>query len=397
MADVLRTFLETSVMAAVMVCLVWAFRAAFAKKVKPMVMAALWLAVLMRLCVPFILESPVHTNISLPPVLAVPSGSAAEVPVIDPALVSDAAVSGSYPVAHDIADAGMAKPVPVPPVGPTIAETIDAYISGITIWDVLAAAWVAGAAGVLLWNIQRAMMFKRRLKKGGEVTDSAILETMEAHKKALGIKRRVRVWECGCVETPSIFGYFRPYLLLPEGFIKSTGPDRIGHVLLHELCHIRRRDILTGYLWLIAKALHWFNLLAWAAYRMYRDDAELCCDAMVVRYLGDGGQYAYSQTLIDVVRTSARRGSAIAAASLCENQRRLKERVVRMLNPGKRLGAFSRSFRSGGQTVFLAVAGYGYRSDYDLYHARGKDRGRYRRAGGFLPGRAGGLIVMVSL
>mgnify|MGYP003835835393 FL=1 len=337
----LKIFLEISLTAVCMICLIWAFRALFAKRVNPMVMMLLWTAVLLRLCVPFTIESPIHTAdiiegpeaVFLAPQENVPMPVNAPSPVISSAEIVE--LDGHY------TDAGMADtPIAESSSAPesTFIGRIGVWLRGVTLWYVLSILWITGALGVLLWTVYRALMFKRKIQEGCGVTDDAILEQIKAYKEDIGIKKTIRVIQCHCVDTPAIFGYRRPYLLLPMDFLKKIKKDTLRHVLFHELCHIRRQDILTGYIWLIAKALHWFNPFVWAAYRLYRDDMELCCDRMVIRHLKDGEAYAYSQTLIDMVRSSKGKRAVTAAASLCENKQKLKERVVRMLNPKKRSG-----------------------------------------------------------
>lgn len=343
MTAVFMTFLDISLVAALMICLTWAFRAVFSKRISPVIIAVLWLAVLLRLCVPFTIESPVHAGdlIDIPSLSVTSLPETNLMPVIDPAPVIPSGETegvngdGNY-MNTGTADMPIAEPAPgsktTRGAEPTFIE-IGKWLRGVSLWNVLAVIWVAGAVGILFWTVCQALAFRRSIGEGREVTDSAVLDAVNLYKEKLGIKRSIRVRRCDCVDTPAIFGYFRPYLLLPID-MEVTG-ERLTHVLLHELCHIRRQDILLGYLWLIAKALHWFNPLVWIAYRLYRDDVELCCDGMVIRHLEAGEEYAYSQTLIDVVRSS-RRNPLTAAASLCENKEKLKERVVRMLNPGKR-------------------------------------------------------------
>jgi beta-lactamase regulating signal transducer with metallopeptidase domain len=340
MENIFKLFLEMTMLASVMIGIVWAVRAVCSKRISPTVIISLWIAVLLRLCIPLTFDSPVHVGDLWPE-------RPAEVHTVQP--VESAAISDTYGEtasadnveASDISTGtnGTNTPTTLDTetlVEPNFGENVRALAKRIPVWSVLAGIWILGIAYLLLLTVKKAFTFKRRLLASKRIEDNAIIDIVNAHKKRLGIRGNITVLECDSVETPAIFGYFRPYLLLPAAFLRDVDKRRIGHILLHELCHIKRKDVLGGYLWLAAKLLHWFNPLVWLAYRLYRDDVELCCDQMVIRYLGEDDRYEYSRTLIDVIRVTKRCGAIATAVAFCENKEKLKERVVRMISPRER-------------------------------------------------------------
>ena len=80
--------------------------------------------------------------------------------------------------------------------------------------------------------------------------------------------------------------FFRPLLLMPEGLIARLPHDRLRHVFLHELAHMKRHDVEAGWLLAVIQVLHWVNPLVWVAFRQFRGDRELACDAMALEHLG---------------------------------------------------------------------------------------------------------------
>ena len=67
-----------------------------------------------------------------------------------------------------------------------------------------------------------------------------------------------------------------------EKSAEKFGPARDA-VILHERTHIRRGDPLTKPLFYAVACLHWFNPLAWLAFREFERDMEAACDEAAVR------------------------------------------------------------------------------------------------------------------
>ncbi len=125
--------------------------------------------------------------------------------------------------------------------------------------------------------------------------------------RMLGIGRKVRVLESAAAPMPLTWGILRPVVLLPEN--ATQWPEgRLRTVLLHELIHVRRWDLLAQALAQAACCLYWFHPLAWLGLRQQRQERERACDDAV---LGSGvAAHDYAGHLVDLVRgMAARRGA----------------------------------------------------------------------------------------
>ena len=101
--------------------------------------------------------------------------------------------------------------------------------------------------------------------------------------------------------TPAVYGVFRPVLLLPEHYLKDLSSEEAEHVLLHELCHLKRGDLWIHGLVMLLQIAYWFNpFLLWAS-RQLRHVREMCCDQTLAARL-QGRTDSYRKTLLNTAR-----------------------------------------------------------------------------------------------
>src|SRR5437667_5045823 len=126
------------------------------------------------------------------------------------------------------------------------------------------------------------------------------LRTRGARPMAIpGVPARVRVLDAGRGAMPMAWGVFRPVILLPAEAAEWPA-ERLRVVLLHELAHVARRDVLTLAMAELSVAMYWFHPLAWWAVSRMRQERERACDD---RVLAAGvGASGYAADLLEVAR-----------------------------------------------------------------------------------------------
>ena len=353
MATLLKGLFNISVTASFMILVVIGMRKGLSRRMNPAIMLFLWGMILVRLCFPFTFASPVHLTDLMPRVSTI-EGTRDE-PQSGYEQLQKPPAQEMKKVGDESQNHQGKKPeVPSTPLvkaEPQVNEMNNRVAkSNISIWSVIAVVWAMGSVSILLTAIRDAVLFKRKLllcKPGNH----QITQIAAQHIGNVGIKRKVELLECNYVQSPVVFGYFKPNILLPTPFARDMDGDKLNSILLHEICHIKRHDILVNYIWLLAKAIHWFNPLVWVAYRLYQDDVELYCDQMVVNHLSEDGRQIYSQSLIEAVRFSRQKVNPIPSVvtSLYGNKSKLKERIVRLVKPQKK------SKTLAGMSILLAM------------------------------------------
>jgi beta-lactamase regulating signal transducer with metallopeptidase domain len=139
------------------------------------------------------------------------------------------------------------------------------------------------------------------------------------------------------VERPSVFGFFRPRILLPTGLIERLSPSELQQVVLHEMEHLRRRDDWTNLLQKIGLMLFPLNPALFWAERRLCTERELACDDRVLR--SSCARKAYAICLTHLAEDSMLRRSLSLALGAWERRPELVRRVHRLLRrPSESMG-----------------------------------------------------------
>jgi beta-lactamase regulating signal transducer with metallopeptidase domain len=152
----------------------------------------------------------------------------------------------------------------------------------ISLRGAVAAIWAFGAlivAARVLWATGRLARVIRRLP---EVRDPYVIEMVGECAARLGLRRCPQVLEAPEGTGPALAGVLRPRMLLPAAAMRGLGRNELRLVILHELVHLHRGDLLLNWLLSMLQAVHWFNPAVWFAFARLRADRELACDELVL-------------------------------------------------------------------------------------------------------------------
>ncbi len=201
-------------------------------------------------------------------------------------------------------------------------------LPGLTV--VLAALWMAGVL-VVLGRLVIGMIATSVIARRGMPLDGRAWTLMLNRVRArLGIQAPVLLVSSRHAKVPFSCGLVNPVVVFPEE-AEDWNDERRRAVLLHELAHFSRGDMIAHLLSQLACALHWFNPLVWLGARRLRSESERACDDLVLRAGTPASEYAGH--LIDIVRTA---GSAWTPAAALPMARRseFEGRLLAILEPG---------------------------------------------------------------
>jgi len=166
--------------------------------------------------------------------------------------------------------------------------------------------WLGGGLLVLASNVYRHWRFSRKVAQSPDWTEGRVPAIWRRCCQELKIKQEIPVKQCDHVSQPAVMGMWRPTLLLSAN-TAELDDEELRMVMLHELTHIRRRDVAINWLLVLAAAFQWWNPIFWLAYSRYSHLREQSCDAFVLRHVN--GEASPSRRYAEVLLRMAERGS----------------------------------------------------------------------------------------
>ncbi|WP_406698880.1 M56 family metallopeptidase [Singulisphaera sp. Ch08] len=322
--------------AGVLIALIFVIRAMLGSRLAPVWRFALWGVVLVRLLVPVLPSGP----LSLFRFMA----------YLGPVRANAFGMRLSQP-SRVVPTAASAQPLP-PPLAPAVLSEAPGRFLGIagaptrsqakgadgTFELVRTPVRIAGfvwLAGVLFLSVRTTIGGARlqRRRSGWRKPDDPRLAALFAECQAtIGVRFSVVLWETPDDLGPAVAGLWAPCVLVPQSVLASASREDIEHILLHELAHVRRRDLGLHWLMTAARVVHWFNPTVQLAAARMQADRELACDADVLRLLGRERRNAYGVTILKMAGRLVSPWPLPGLVGVFGPQQDLQERIIMIAN-----------------------------------------------------------------
>ncbi len=163
--------------------------------------------------------------------------------------------------------------------------------------------WLMGIVVLTLWAIARFRNL-RRVHNSDLCKADLPHELRSLAKETAGrlhLRKLPAITLSETIPSPAVFGTFKPVLVLPATAIHHLSHRHIEHILLHELAHIKRGDLVVNTIYTLLQIVYWFNPLLWLIRRRLHHLRELCCDATVARILRED-TLDYRDTILETAK-----------------------------------------------------------------------------------------------
>lgn len=208
-------------------------------------------------------------------------------------------------------------------------SNIDSKAHNAINWNsVIIAIWLGGATLCLALNLVSYFIYSRQLIKSFVACDAKDLEVL----KSISRNTHVRLVCSNEISTPMLVGIFKPTIVLPNySYSKNGKKNQLRGILLHELTHHYRFDLVYKWGVIFVSSIHWFNPLVYLMRRDIWEMCELSCDEAVISKMNDSERKEYGNTLLAY---AAKKQTPIdlKAAAFCKDKMQLERRLLGIMN-----------------------------------------------------------------
>lgn len=198
----------------------------------------------------------------------------------------------------------------------------------IDIKTIIFSIWLIGMCIIGIMILKHNLAYRRKIANGRPVADQTIIDMLVKYQKQLGIKTAIDIRWVNGIHSPAITGMRRPIILLPMDY-EEERPWGLHYILLHELLHFKRKDIVILRLLVILQMIYWFNPLIWIGFSKMREEMEICCDAGVIHIIGDEHRGDYSRLIVGLLGQNVHMPQSLPALS--RGHKTIKTRIISLM------------------------------------------------------------------
>ena len=238
-------------------------RAIFKNRVPKRMIYALWLVVLLKLCLP-------GTLFSLP---VLPAEQ-----LVAPTQISELPAQ-TTPVIQQPAQTVMQPQTPAQQQVSPAHETAKPAAKPLATAQILQIVWFSGSALLGLWLFSAWAVFTIRLHRD---------------RRFVGKRGGTCIYVSDAVKSPCLAGLI-PAVYLTQDVLQT---DEAELIVRHELTHLRHLDFLWSFFRMAVVVVYWWNPFIWLAAICSKRDAELACDEAVAAKLPESKRLAYARAIL---------------------------------------------------------------------------------------------------
>jgi beta-lactamase regulating signal transducer with metallopeptidase domain/HEAT repeat protein len=221
------------------------------------------------------------------------------------------------------------------PSGSIAGTSTFGAMSGFSVLLLIWAIVLVAIAGSLAYA---ALVVRRIVNRARPLNTEDWLTPLWEVSDRLALDEPPRLLRSEDAKMPFACGLFTPTIVLPAE-CDGWSLDRRRAVLLHELAHVRRHDLVGHTMGRLACAVYWFHPLVWTAAKQLRSESERACDDLALACGARATDYA--EHLLDIV-TSVRRDSTPSVALAMARRKEFEGRMLAILDPELRHSSPSR-------------------------------------------------------
>ncbi|MEO5942762.1 MAG: M56 family metallopeptidase [Ferruginibacter sp.] len=234
------------------------------------------------------------------------------------------------------------------------AENKSSFSTRATVFFNKSAGWIILVWALIIFlqciRLAAGMYGVHQLKKteifsAGDFWDARII----ALCRDLKMNTNVRLLQSGIAQVPLVAGFFKPVILFPLAMLASLPPNEVEAILIHELAHIRRKDMLVNMVQHFVEIFFFFNPAVLWVSSLIKLERENCCDDVAINKVSNKRNYIAA--LLSFQEMNAQQSPALAQA-FSTDKHHLLNRIKRILfNNNKTLNSMEKKFLAAGAVI----------------------------------------------
>ncbi|MCP4453048.1 MAG: M56 family metallopeptidase [Planctomycetes bacterium] len=217
-----------------------------------------------------------------------------------------------------------------PPVAQILDRPSEPPKAALPQWHWSALVGVVYLGSILALFVIRIQGYRRLLARCHALpeADESTCDLVRNVCHRVGVRRRPVIRISDRASAPFVMGFARPLLVLPRHLL--VRPDELEAVIVHEIAHLRRSDMLVRYLqWVAGTLLFFWPVVAWV--NRHLDMArELACDTWALRY-GKLSAQEYARCLLRVARPARPPRFAYSPCRMATHPKTIERRIDMIL------------------------------------------------------------------
>lgn len=320
--EIFKFILVSSAMGSILALLILFIKIVFRKKLNAHWSYYIWFILLIRLIMPFAPESSMSVFNLFDSTNGPPKIIREEFTYI--AKENDIVIEQDIyaPVDDSIVDNTIIKDNPTKNTStPALKQ------NNFSLLKTLSIVWLSGVLIIALYTMIVNLRLWNILRKKPPTSNKKIIFLWEDSKRKMNIHTDIPIISDSSIKTPTLFSFLKLRLIFPEKMIHELSEDELRYILLHELAHVKRLDILTNWIMVITQILHWFNPMIWYSFYKMRQDCEISCDATVLSRLNKEEHKSYGMTIINLLEMFSSQYFIPGTSSIIKSKSGIKRRI----------------------------------------------------------------------
>lgn len=186
--------------------------------------------------------------------------------------------------------------------------------------------WLLGTTVFILVFCSGILKINKRISKN-IYKDERLELILNECKRELHINKNVKIILQKYKRVPSIYGIFKPSILITEKTLEEDN-ESIKYIFLHELAHYKRKDPIFNFILLCILSIHWFNPVVWFLFNKIRQDIEIGADELASKKLDKNQKKEYGMVLINLLKNKQEESYTANMLCMSDTAKNMERRIV---------------------------------------------------------------------